>query len=107
MDAAPRCSAFERTREAEDLEWGIVTHWDPPRKIEFTWHGAASRDEDQKVEIEFRVVAYGTEVTLTHYGWEMAYVPSATACVRAASNWHAIVESCFCEFVSQQMLVTA
>jgi uncharacterized protein YndB with AHSA1/START domain len=74
---------FERTRSGEEREWGSVTAWDPPVRLEFSWHGG------QSVEVDFQVEADGTRVTLIHTGWQQA----------------GILSLCFSEFVSSQMLV--
>src|SRR5579871_6625336 len=58
---------FERTRSGEEREWGSVTVWDPPGRVEFTWQG-----KDQSVSVEFDVEADGTRVTLTHTGWQLS-----------------------------------
>ncbi|HUJ51589.1 MAG TPA: SRPBCC domain-containing protein [Bryobacteraceae bacterium] len=75
---------LERTRSGEEREWGTVIDWDPPRRVEFTWHGG----REQTVEVEFSVVADGTRVTLTHRGWHLAGV-----------------ENCFAGFVAKQMMM--
>ena len=64
---------IERTPSGEEREWGEVTRWDPPRRVEFTWHPGRSAGE-QRVEVEFRTEADGTRVTLTHRGWHLAGV---------------------------------
>ena len=73
--------------ERPAVEDGSVTVWDPPARIEFTW----SRGGEQTVNVEFRVEADGTRVTLTHHGWKDAGVMSCAAR--------------FAHFVSQQALV--
>jgi uncharacterized protein YndB with AHSA1/START domain len=100
-DAAEHCAIepwiggrlFERTRSGEEREWGSVTAWDPPRQLEFTWNPGGGRDDSQTVELEFRVEADGTRVTLTHNGWD-----------RAAIQASALL--CFSEYVSTHMVVT-
>ena len=79
---------LERTRSGEEHEWGTVIDWDPPHRVEFTWHPGTSADRDQSVEVEFSVEADGTRVTLTHSGWHLAGI-----------------ETCFAGFVSQQMMM--
>jgi Activator of Hsp90 ATPase homolog 1-like protein len=75
---------FERTRSGEERDWGSVTAWDRPRRLEFSWH------REQTVEIEFAVEADGTRVTLIHHGWESAGVETCL--------------SRFAKFASAQML---
>src|ERR1700743_1125870 len=40
---------FERTRSGEEQEWGVVTAWNPPTHLTFTWN------RDQSVDIHFSV----------------------------------------------------
>jgi len=82
---------FERTRSGEELEWGTVTLWDPPRHIEFTWQAAGER-EGQTVDIEFQVEADGTKVTVVHQGWQLGAVPSCA------------IHAHFARFVCEQVL---
>jgi hypothetical protein len=82
---------FERDRSGEEREWGSVTAWDRPRRLEFSWHPEAQPVGEQTVEIEFAVEADGTRVTLIHHGWDSAGVET---CI-----------SRFSEFASAQMLM--
>ena len=82
---------FERAQSGEEREWGEITVWDPPDRVEFTWHPGGARDRDQTVEVEFRPEADGTRVTLTHRGWQLAGVETSAAC--------------FARFVCEQMMV--
>ena len=90
-------NVLERTRSGEEHEWGSVTVWDPPERLEFTWRlftderePGGERGNDESVTVDFRVEADGTRVTLTHRGWHWAGVAT---CV-----------SRFARFVSEQML---
>ena len=62
---------FERTHSGEERQWGSVTSWEPPDRVEFTWNPARPEDERQTVSVEFAVEADGTRVTLTHTGWQL------------------------------------
>jgi hypothetical protein len=84
---------FERERSGEEHEWGSVTVWDPPSRLELAWHPGATRDNEQTVTVDFHVEADGTRVTVTHRGWHRAGV--------------AVCASPFARFVSEQMLVAA
>ena len=77
----PGGRVFERTRSGEEREWGSVTAWDPPTRLELTW------DRNQTVKVEFQVEADGTRVTVIHTGWRLAGVQA------------------FAAFVSEQMLL--
>jgi uncharacterized protein YndB with AHSA1/START domain len=95
---------FERTRSGEELEWGSVIAFDPPERLEFTWHPDGQGDRSQTVDVQFQVEADGTRVTLIHTGWD---VPGVMACALHADyteSWPAILRICFAEFISERML---
>jgi uncharacterized protein YndB with AHSA1/START domain len=98
---------FERTRSGEEHEWGSVTAWDPPRRLAFTWHPGARDDRDQVVDVEFLVEAYGTRVTLTHSGWDRAGAEACASQAHYTAQWSSLLQLCFAEFVSAEMLVLA
>jgi len=95
---------FERTQSGEEHEWGSVTAWDPPRQLEFTWHPGQSGDDRQTVDIEFHVEADGTRVTLTHAGWQLTGIQACVLGGNYTTQWSEILELCFREFVSGQVL---
>lgn len=45
---------FERTATGQEIEWGQVTDWDPPRRLRYQWHIAADPADATEVEIVFR-----------------------------------------------------
>lgn len=90
---------FERTRSGEEHEWGTVTRWDPPHRIEFAWHPGTHAAGRQRVEVEFSVNADGTRVTLTHTGWQLAGAPICAMCAGITER--------FAPFVAKLMMVAA
>jgi len=82
---------FERTSNGEEIDWGTVIRWDPPRRVEFTWDRGA-------VDVEFSVEADGTRVTLTHTGWHLA--AAGPTCVMLAG-----VANNFARFAAREMMV--
>ena len=51
--------------------WGIVTHWEPPHRVAFTWHPGSAQAKATHVEVTFTEEAPGsTVVRLVHSGWE-------------------------------------
>jgi len=63
---------LERSPSGAEREWGSVMVWNPPGNLEFTWNPGGRKDERQTVSVEFRKEANGTNVTLTHRGWQFA-----------------------------------
>jgi len=98
---------FERTRSGEEHDWGSVTRWDPPGLLRFTWDPGGSGDRNQTVDVEFKVEADGTRVTLTHTGWENSGVAVCTLGAGGADIWRALLSRYFAEFALEQMLVLA
>lgn len=53
------------------VETGRVTAWEPPARLVFEWRAANFAPEEKtEVEVVFTPVARGTQVTVTHRGWD-------------------------------------
>jgi Activator of Hsp90 ATPase homolog 1-like protein len=50
--------------------WGTVSDWDPPRTVSFSWHPGTDPNQAGHVTVRFTEVVDGTQVELTHTGWE-------------------------------------
>ena len=74
---------FERSWSGEERDWGAVIRWDPPNGLSFTWEPGRARDSRQTVDVDFRVDARGTQVTLVHTGWAAPGVAVCTMAVAA------------------------
>jgi hypothetical protein len=62
---------FERNRAGEEVEWGEITEWDPPRKVSYLWRIATDRASATDVEIAFvEQPGATTRVEIEHRGWE-------------------------------------
>ena len=61
---------FERNWSGEERDWGAVVRWDPPNGLSFIWDPSGAGDGRQRVDVDFKVDARGTQVTLIHTGWE-------------------------------------
>jgi uncharacterized protein YndB with AHSA1/START domain len=59
----------ETTDDGRSEVWGTVTAWDPPARVEFTWHPGHPADQATRVEVRFVDEGGSTSVTLTHSGW--------------------------------------
>jgi len=60
----------ETLRNGDTTVWGIVTVWDPPARVRFTWHPGTPEDEATDVEVTFTPAGAGTTVELVHSGWQ-------------------------------------
>ena len=62
---------FERTRSGDEIAWGEVTVWEPPRRLGYLWHMRRDRADATDVEITFLDQGDGTtRVEIAHTGWE-------------------------------------
>jgi uncharacterized protein YndB with AHSA1/START domain len=76
--------------------------WDPPRKVAFTWHPGSDERFAQTVEVAFTGVPGGTEVVLTHGGWEP--LAEQAAAIRAGydNGWESVFGGAFREYVEER-----
>jgi len=42
---------FERTPPGDEIEWGEITEWEPPRRLRYGWHIATDPANATDVEI--------------------------------------------------------
>jgi len=60
----------EHFKDGDKTVWGTVLVWQPPSVVRFTWHPGSERSANLIVQVNFSQVTGGTEVELTHTGWE-------------------------------------
>lgn len=96
---------FERSRYGEECEWGSVIAWDPPKRLSFNWNPEGIGEGRQTVDVEFEIRADGTEVTLTHTGWQARGVGVCAAPSYCTEVWATALTVFFLEFVAEQILV--
>jgi hypothetical protein len=61
---------YERAADGAEHEWGEVTRWDPPGRLDYLWHLRADRSDATDVSIRFLPTESGTRVEIEHAGWE-------------------------------------
>jgi hypothetical protein len=62
---------FERTASGDEVDWGEVLVWEPPRRLAYLWHLRTDRADATEVEIAFVPTgARSTRVEIDHRGWE-------------------------------------
>lgn len=62
---------FERRTNGLEHDWGVVTIWEPPNRLGYTWH--LNREPTDATEVEIRFLPLGidaTTVEIEHRGWE-------------------------------------
>lgn len=71
LEAGAGGRIFERTGDGVEHDWGVVTVWDPPTRLEYLWH--LGRDSQAATDVEIRFVTQGpndTRIEVEHRGWE-------------------------------------
>jgi hypothetical protein len=61
---------YERHGDGREAEWGIVQVWDPPDRVAFSFFPGLTPEEATSLDVVFAPSNRGTQVTLTHSGWE-------------------------------------
>jgi uncharacterized protein YndB with AHSA1/START domain len=65
---------FERAPSGAEHEWGMVTAWEPPTRLAYTWHLRFAPEDATDVEIRFVDVGDATgdrtRVEIDHGGWD-------------------------------------
>jgi uncharacterized protein YndB with AHSA1/START domain len=62
---------YERTAHGVEHDWGVVTVWDPPKRLAYLWN--LGRDRREATDVDIRFVSRGrddTRVEIEHRGWE-------------------------------------
>ena len=77
--------------------WGRITVWEPPARLAFWWRPTLDTTrEPTHVEVVFAPVDGGTEVRLTHTGWEVLGADAAESRAGYAEGWPPVLE-CYVE----------
>jgi uncharacterized protein YndB with AHSA1/START domain len=61
---------YEEHLDGRRFQWGEIRLWEPPQRVEFTWHPSREAATAQDVLVEFVPESTGTRVELTASGWE-------------------------------------
>lgn len=93
---------WERAANGEEHMWGTVLAWEPPTLVSFTWHPMRDPAIGQTVEVRFNAVAQGTEVVLTHGGWEVLGEAAQQERDGYENGWESVFVASFPAFVQKE-----
>jgi uncharacterized protein YndB with AHSA1/START domain len=93
---------YEIWRDGSEHQWGVITEWDPPRRVTFTWH--VGRDPTQASEVTIRVMPAesGCLVELAHSKWESLGAEAAKIREGYESGWGEVFLRVFREYVTSR-----
>jgi len=92
---------FEVGADGTEPVWGRVLAWDPPNALAFSWQVMCREDEAQRIDVSFRAIEGGTEVTLTHAGWDRLESRGAERRDEYDGGWVLVFEQCFKAYADQ------
>ena len=85
----------ERHRDGSEANWGVISVWDPPHRVVFSWNPSYEDRPETEVEVTFTEDPDGTRVVLEHRGWELLGPDGAEMRAGYAVGWGHILSSCY------------
>lgn len=83
---------LERWDDGREHEWGVITEWDEPNRLVFSWHPNLEKARTTEIEVRFTSIDEGTRVSLEHRGWERLDKDAQAAREDYASGWAPVLE---------------
>ncbi len=90
---------IERGKGDETYVWGTVHIWEPPSRVAFSWHPGGNAETAQTVEVTFTRRGAGTEVMLTHGGWERLGEEGALTRDGYNNGWESVFSGAYRDYV--------
>lgn len=83
---------YETGADGTEYEWGQITVWDEPHRVEYRWHIFLEADQATLVEVTFTASEEGTLVRLENSGFEVFGEGAKERTERVGSAWAGITE---------------
>lgn len=83
---------YERSPDGTEHEWGEITVWKPPERVEYRWHIFLGPDKATDVSVTFTPTDGGTTVRLENSGFEVFGDSAAERAPRVAGAWGSITQ---------------
>jgi uncharacterized protein YndB with AHSA1/START domain len=93
---------FERARSGEEHVLGRVLDWEPPVRVEFSFHPGRDDKEAQTVEVAFSPVPEGARVVLTHSGWDKLSVNAQKTRDSYNQGWQTVFVTAYREYTQNR-----
>lgn len=84
---------YERARDGAEHEWGEVIVWDPPVRVEYSWHLFFPADEATFVAVTFTQQAGSTLVRIEQTGWDALGESGPLRRDRTTRGWGTVGEA--------------
>jgi uncharacterized protein YndB with AHSA1/START domain len=94
LEPRPGGRIFERTADGTEVDWGEITAWHPPHRLEYLWHIGRRRDDATDVEVSFVDAGDGaTRLEIVHSGWERLGADGLAFREANTAGWGSLVPS--------------
>jgi uncharacterized protein YndB with AHSA1/START domain len=90
----------ERHRDGTEANWGVITVWEPPRRLVFSWNPSYEDRPETEVEVTFTVEDGSTRVVLEHRGWEKLGAAGVEMREGYSKGWSHILIECYARSVA-------
>ncbi|HZX06772.1 SRPBCC domain-containing protein [Kribbella sp.] len=98
LEGAVGGQIVEYGADGDIATWGTLSEWDPPASLTFSWHPGQNPAAAGQVTVTFTPIDDGTEVKLTHTGWDRR--PDATQARRSYDTGWDYVLTKYTEFAT-------
>lgn len=82
---------IETAGDGVEYAWAEVLAWEPPSRFVLSWHPTPTPTAASRVEVRFRATPFGTDVELTHSGWEEFGSRAAELRTNYDSGWEPVL----------------
>lgn len=100
MEARLGGRIVERHHDGTEASWGVITVWEPPHRLVFSWNPSYEDRPETEVEVTFSEEGTGTRVALEHRGWERLGPDGAEMRGGYAEGWSHILRRCYATLLS-------
>ncbi len=91
----------ETSVNGEEFAWGVVQTWEPPGELSFSWYPGRQPDTSQTVVVRFTEQNHGTQVVVTHSGWERLGADGAKMRADYDTGWEFVLVHKFGEYAGR------
>lgn len=93
LGAGPGGQIVETTPDGQSHVWGTIAEWDPGTALAFSWHPGRTASEATEVRVTFEPDGNGgSNVTLTHTGWEVLGARAETVRDNYDQGWVPVLQ---------------